>query len=146
MFLSLSCHFFKCNLWISGLIQPVCFIQHLTDLSHSWSCFSNDSFQSCSLFSCPIVFPYQHFHISFENHNVRNSWGLSGEGEMGRVFYFNSHSAQSDHFQSCSHRPKPSGAKKKSIKSIIFGWTVALKGHLCTLFTSKRVVHITLNY
>lgn len=82
-FFSLSCHFFKFNLWISGFIQPVwCFIQHITDLPHSWSCSSNDSFQSCSLFSCPIVFPYQHFHISFENHNVRTSWGLSGKGEM----------------------------------------------------------------
>lgn len=105
LFFFLLCHFYKFNLWISGLIQPVWrFIQHITNLPHSWSCSSNDSFQSCSLFSCPIVFPYQHFHISFEYHIVRTSWGLSGKGEM-YVFHI-SRSAQSDHFQFCSKQTK----------------------------------------
>jgi len=68
-------------------------------------------FSDVLCFPVPVCFHINTF-ISVWNHSVRNSWGLSGEGETGRVFYFSSHSAQSDHFQSWSNRPKPSGANR----------------------------------
>lgn len=89
-----------------------CFIQHLTALPHSRSCSSNDSFQSCSLFSCPVVFPYQHFHISFESHNVRTSWGLNGQGEMW-VFSSSLTAHSQTTFSFVLNRPKPTESETR---------------------------------